>query len=299
MPSSISNSDRTISFPLRVGLGTCVLVLLYGAFIAAIRPDWTVSYDAGTRNRAVAERFIDGWHGDAVLVGSSIAFILSKEFMRTDDLGPNIYNLGLSGGHAATGLDIIIRKREWPRRVFVEMNVMDRGYDLEFARRRFSEPWRTVRTIVPAMRLEYRPFDLAIVALWKLLRGARGSEITTERAFTPNPTHSTDEQQIDGSYRAQIDASLKTIQEQIAVLRDHDVRIVLVRFPAHPAIEADPRTRYLWQKIYDAFPPKQYEWLEPGKDESFEIPDGIHLSIPSARRFAAILRKFAEDNDRR
>ncbi len=298
MPSSTSSFNRSILFPLRVGLAACLILAAYNVFIIVARPDFVVSYDAQTHNRIVAERYADGGARDAVLVGSSMSGILSHEYMRADSLGPDIYNLALLGGHSATGLDIVIRKGEWPRVVLIEMNEMDRGYDPEFAHERFAEPGRAIRHVLPAFRLEYRPFDLAIVALWQVIRDRiAGHAIPLDSPPTTHP--SIDDRPPDEPYRALVAASLQTIDGQIGVLRAHGVRIVLIHLPVDPAIEREPRTRYLWQQTYAAFPPDRYDWLEFDKSGSYEAPDGIHLSIASARRVAAELRKAAADGDRR
>jgi hypothetical protein len=278
-------------------LATCAILLAYSAFISAVRPDLEISYDSGARNRAIADNYVDRPDGRAVLVGSSLAYMLSKEYVRADALGPEIYNLAFMGGHAATALDIIIRKAQWPRLVLVEMNIMDRGYDLDFARRPFAQPWRAIRTAIPGFRPENRPFDLGIVALWKFLRDDLGSGVVTQPKLTSNPPRVDKEPPID-EFRAKIAASLAMIRDQVAVLHAHGVRVVLVHFPVHPAVENDPRTRYQWQKIYEAFPPDQNEWLEFDRSGSYETTDGSHLTIPSARRFAAALRQFVDDDPR-
>jgi hypothetical protein len=293
--SSISSSERSFLFPLRVGLAAALIVLAYNGLIAAARPDLEVSYDAGTRNRGIAERYIDQWSGDGVLVGSSLAALLSKEYMRTDELGPNIFNLGLTGGHAATGLDIIIRKQKWPRVVLVEMNVMDRGYDPDFSRDRFAEPWRSIRSAIPGLRFENRPIDLGIVALWRLFRDRVRGGATTQAAFTAKPdVVGGEKQSLDEATRRQIEVSLDKLKEQLAVLRDHNVRTILVHFPVAPAVEGAARTRYVWRQAGSAFPPEQYEWLEVGASGSYETTDGEHLTIASAQRFAATLRTVAD-----
>ncbi len=297
MPSSTFSFNRSIAFPLRVGLAACLILAGYNVFVVAARPDFVVSYDAQTHNRIVAERYVDGGAHQAVLVGSSMSAILSREYMRADSLGPDIYNLALLGGHSATGLDMIIRKKEWPRVVLIEMNVMDRPYDPEFARECFAEPGRAIRRVLPAFRLEYRPFDLAIVALWQFVRD-RIAGRASPPSSAPTKPPSIDDRPPDAPYRAEIAASLRTIADQVAVLRAHAVRIVLVHLPVDPAITHEPRTQYLWQQTYAAFPPDRYDWLEFDKSGSYETPDGIHLSIASARRVAAELRRAAASSER-
>ncbi len=298
MPSSTSSFNRSIRFPLRVGLAACLILAGYDVFVVVARPDFVVSYDAQTHNRIVAERYVDGGTHEAVLVGSSMSGILSREYMRADSLGPDIYNLALLGGHSATGLDIVIRKGEWPRVVLIEMNVMDRGYDPGFAGEGFAEPGRAIRHVLPAFRLEYRPFDLATVALWQFARD-RIAGRASPPSSAPTKSPSIDDRPPDAPYRAEIAASLRTIDDQIAVLRAHAVRIVLVHLPVDSAIEREPRTQYLWEQTYAAFPLDRYDWLEFDKSGSYEIPDGVHLSIASARRVAAELRKAAAAGDRR
>lgn len=291
MPSSISSSDR--AFPLRVALVAGLIVAAYSVLIAVVRPELVVSYDAQTRNRAIAERYVDRATPDVVMVGSSIAAIFSRELMREDSLGSDIYNLAFVGGHTATGLDIVLRKPRWPRVVLIEMNVMDRGADPQFARDRFAEPWWTIRTTVPAFRLENRPLDLGIVALWQFTRDRVLRRSASPDVPARNPATFVDDREPDDSYRALVADSLRTIAEQVAKLRAHGVKIALIRFPAHSAIEASPRVHHMWSEAYRVFPRGAYDWVEFDKSGAYDTPDGIHLSIESARRVAVELRSVA------
>jgi hypothetical protein len=294
--SSIFSSNRSLAFPLRVASAACVVLVCYNAIIAVVRPHLAISYDSGTRNRAVVENYIDDFNGPAVLVGSSVAALLSKTFMGADALGPDIYNLAFAGGHAANGLQTILRKPQRPRLVLVEMNVMDRGYDLDFSGSQLAQPWRTIRAIAPGFRLENRPFDLVIVALWQAVRdGLRRFGIASrEPPYSPPPSASSEPPSIDAAYRTQVGASIDVVKAQISALQTQGVRIVLVHFPAHESVERDAHTQYAWGKVHEAFPSAQYEWLELDSSGPFETTDGIHLSTASARRAASVLRQFEQ-----
>jgi hypothetical protein len=288
--SSIFSFSSAISSPVRTGLAALIIVVAYNILVAVIHPRLMMSYDAGTRNHAIAERYVDEWHGRSVLVGSSLSFLLSPEYMSDDALGPNIYNFGLSSDCAATGLQVIIRKREWPRLVFVEMNVMERSLNRELADYAFPEPWRTIRSVAPGFRLGNRPIDLTIVWLWRTLRAllAHGGHQARQQAFSP-AAPAVD--QLDDAYRDRIETNLALVKEQIDALRKHGVKIILVHFPVHQSIENGPRAQYLWRRALEYFPSDRNEWLDVGKSGSYETTDGIHLTISSARQFSAVLRQ--------
>ena len=117
------DTRASLRFVVRVAGAAAAIFIAYNVLLLVVRPQTTPSSDAGMRNRVVAERYWDGKVPPAVVVGTSLAFRLSPDFLLADALGPAIYNLALGGGSAATGLEILAGKATLPRLVLVEANL--------------------------------------------------------------------------------------------------------------------------------------------------------------------------------
>ena len=62
---------------------TLALLLAYNFLIAVWKPNAVVSYDSNLRNRMIAENYVDFPVAPAVVVGSSMTFLLSRAFMES------------------------------------------------------------------------------------------------------------------------------------------------------------------------------------------------------------------------
>ncbi|MEA2903863.1 MAG: hypothetical protein QOI12_1250 [Alphaproteobacteria bacterium] len=295
-------------FVLRVVIGALAIFAGYNVLLAVVRPQATPSSDLGMRNRVVAERYFDGGVAPAVIVGSSVGFRLSPDFLQADALGPRIYDLALGGGSAASGLAIVLRKDDLPRTVVVETNFGYRADDPVLLRELVAEPRLTLRRHLPALRLENRPVDLLITSAWSWLRT---TIVRPPGAATPAPG-APDEPAIAGfadrlavtlsqnisvpaPLRAEIETGFDQLGERVDALRVRNVRVILMQFPMHPTIAASTLQQYSLGQAQKRFPPERYEWFPVADDASYRTDDGLHLTRPSGHRLATALRRFVED----
>lgn len=249
--------------PLRTAAAAAAIVVGYNVFIAVVKPDAVLNFDAGTRNVAIAERYLYGPTAPAVITGSSMGFRLAADYMEGDYLGAKIFNLSLAGKTALPGLDMIIARRARPRLAFVEMNTMDRRYDRVFAADRLSEPGFTIRRFAPGFRTENRPLDIVIVYAWRLAKKLLGDVgmSPTQRVFSPGPGYVNKGPPVDDDFRALVAENMRVLARRIDILRAAGVRIVLLRMPSDPAAE-NASTAYMWRRNASHFPPSRYAWFD-------------------------------------
>jgi hypothetical protein len=230
-----------------------------------------------------------------VLAGSSMGFRLSADFMEGDFLGPRLYNLSFAGKTALPGLDLIIAKPDRPRLVFIEMNTMLRAYDGAFAAVSLREPWFTLRKIAPGFRIANRPLDLAAAYGWRIAKTVLGAAglAASERIYAPPAGAQPAAGPLDERDRGIVEENMRFLHERIAALKEAGIRVVLVRFPSHPALDT-AASSYVWALANATFAPDRYQWLDLRATGSYATDDGIHLTKPSARQAAAVLRGFAE-----
>lgn len=287
---------------LRVGLGALAIFLSYNALLALVRPHVTPSGDSSIRNRVVAERYFDGSGPAAVIVGTSIAYRLSPDFLRGNDLGPAIDNLAFGAGSAATGIEILLRKGALPRVVIVEANLAFHASDPNLLRDLVAEPRRTLRRYLPALRTENRPIDLLVASSWLALRPLIAGQPAVDAAEPDIPNFASRlavtlsrNDTVSEALRKEIETGIETTGELVDTLLARNVRVVLVQFPQHPAIEASSRFHRVRAGMEARFPRDRYEWFIVPDAASYRTDDGIHLTRASGRRLAAVLRRVVEE----
>jgi hypothetical protein len=295
VPSFISNFSRGNLFLGQVALTTVGLLIAYGAFVQAIQPNVVISYDAGLRNRIIAERYADSARPKVVLVGSSLAARLSPEVIGPK-LSPDIFDLAMLGQNSATGLDVVLAKREKPNMVLVEMNVLEHPYDPDFAEEVFREPWRSLRRDVPIFRLENRPFDLAIVGFEKIGKAALNSLglHSDEPVYSPSSNERTPGARsptMSEAFRKKVERALNRLASQVEQLQQGGVRVVFLRLPVDQTLASTRPELYKMSKAAERFPLGKYEWLDMQTKGPYETLDGSHLTPRSARDVAETLNK--------
>jgi hypothetical protein len=292
VPSSTSGSERRLQFPLRVAAATIAMLLIYNAVIALAHPDAVANYDQGTLDRVTAARYLDGEPTPrAVLAGTSLSFTLSLDYMREDDLGPDIFNLGLAGLNVTIGLDVILEKPQRPRRVYVETNNLDSPDPPGFAASLIAEPWLTLRRLAPGFRLENRPLDLIAAYAGRLFRGMRGSALPAQAVYVPDVMRLPTASALNEEQRMFVAARVAQMGRQIDELEAHNTQVVLVQFPVDASVDRTPRAAAIRELELARFPPDRYRWLAIAEPDSYPTFDGMHLTIPAARRMARLLRQ--------
>jgi hypothetical protein len=280
-----------------------VIVAVYAAAVAALQPDGMLNYDAGIRNRVVAERYVDDVRRPVVLAGSSETMRLSADFMEADVLGPNIFNLGLAGENSALALDFILRAQTQPSTVFVEIDRAETAYHPSFADEIFREPGRSLRGTIAALRTQNRPLDVLIVETWQLSKSAltRFGSPRTERLYSvplpsrpQNSAPPTAQMRTDNRLFDAFDRGLALIGDRVDALRAHGVRVVITWFPAHPAYDGIVLDAYKAAAARVRFPAATYGWLDLRVTGRYDTDDGLHLVRASARAVAGVIRSVAE-----
>jgi hypothetical protein len=303
VPSSTSSSSGSFFFIVRVLLAAAAIFAAYNVLLEIVQPRFTPGSDDGLRNRVIAERYFDGDVPPAVIVGSSVAFRLAPDFQFANVLGPKIYDLAFGGGGPASGLKIILNKRNLPRIVLVEANVPYRPVDPIMLRKLVAEPRATLRRYLPALRLENRPVDLFIAAVWAGLRKQIVRDVAPAGAVEPeSPAFASrlavtraHNAVISDKKRAEIEAGIDTLGALVDALKARNIRVIFFYLPMHPAIEASVFQRFVREHMAARFPETRYNWISIPDASSYRTEGGMHLTRPSGRRLATFLRHFVEN----
>jgi hypothetical protein len=300
--SSISSSRAQLRTVIQIALAAAAIVVCYDFLIVAAGPR-VMPADDGVRNRIIAEQYFDGPVPTAVLVGSSVAARLAPDQLHSNELGGAVYNLALLGEGASTGAETVLRKTDTPKIVLVDPSFGYRASNASLLRELAAEPRAFFRQVMPAFRLENRPLDLAIsVASGWLRRHAAEPLARSDSAVEQEPPTLrpmlrywiSRSAEVDARQRSDMEAGIKVLGQSIDGLRARNVRVVLLQFPMHPELAATPVEALARQHLRERFPTDRYEWLSIPSPESYQTRDGMHATAQSARRLAAVLRQFVE-----
>jgi lysophospholipase L1-like esterase len=260
------------------------LFIVYNLALYSIKPEVRYFQNQWQGNVAAAEEYIySPGRKDVVLVGTSMSARLEK-----DMLDQGVWNLGLSGGSAATGLEIIRRSGTRPRLVLIEANMIS-AIDSEFVKSRFHGPTVFFKTLLPGIRTAYQPANLFVN--WVKKSKSQVQDAPNPKAFQNLIRIQKDSwKQIPNEDDSR--KSLITIRQAVENLQAEGVKVAFFDMPIDSALEVMPARQAAWKRMREAFPPTHFDWLKsvPGDFPTF---DGIHLLNQGARRFARILQDEA------
>lgn len=270
-----------------------LLTVGYAAFVKWV----PITYDTGQHlqgsNRIKAEGYLYG-EGEAphdVIVGSSLAFR-----MVADSLKPGTYNLAIGGLSLQEGLDIIARSKRWPKRVFIETNLLFRKYDDRFVKAVTDPVLFAARTHAPLLRERNQPSGL----LFGWIKEKAKQELDTEDDLSAPLDGNTkltgkfmlDEQMVlykkipGGDTTAR---HLDRLAASVAELEAHGVEVAFFEMPLDTRLMEMPLAEVSRALIHQRFPKHRY--FQPAPEEKYITTDGLHLRKESARRWTGAFRR--------
>jgi len=269
-------------------------------------------------NRGKAQVFLFGDHEErsALLIGSSLSARLP---MSSKD---KIYNLGLSGGSAMTGLELVSRISNPPKLIFVEINYIERGLDEKFIEsvdstlaRRISlfrienrplnyflsfmrnPPWGKSAIDKSDIHSFLRPLGLTESVSDLKDRAVCGPEQAPKKQRPPGKAFEINIKQkksieAAGVNRKVLLERIKQLQSYIDKLEQRGAKVVLFEMPVNPQLQKGKRLVQVRKILRSHFPPQYFYDMSKVVDfSSFTTSDGLHLAGAECQFFASHLRQ--------
>lgn len=289
MPLSTSSFDGSRWSRLRAVALTAIGVLaLYGLIVQLWAPPTEIGQNGEVTTRIRMERYLDvATSAPIVLVGSSLSVRLTDA-----NLGSSISNLGITGGSALTGLDILARSHQQPRTVVIEADLLSRPIDKDLVGILFREPWASLRPRFKVLQYRYRPMNL----IYALLKTRHGDP--PEPDVPPAVFQLLLQDQIKSQSQLLDTAWVK---DQVAEMRDlvkrlsaRGIKPVFMTIPVDPALVQLPQMSQVRQALETAFPKSQYCWISPTLPGTPRTRDGLHLVQADAAVVAAQVKTLVD-----
>ncbi|MBH8566233.1 hypothetical protein I8748_29430 [Nostoc sp. CENA67] len=243
-----------------------------------------------------AERYFYGDEAKTkfVVVGSSMIANIP-----VNDIGSNLFNLGIRGDSSVTGLELVKLRKTKPSLVLVELNgTISRKMNADLIKS-FSYPVSYLSRLYFSMfRAEYRPISIFVTKL-KKIKGDDNETVnvqqkTIQSELEKNIVKRAVQTNSKLLNQEEIDSLIKGanfIQNQISEIRKGSIKVVLFDVPREQEVIESPREKQIQQLIRNLFPKNNYEWLPDSLKTDWVTGDGVHLKSSDAVKYAEFLQE--------
>ena len=277
---------------------TCLaLFVLYSVFVITIKPWWWKAAQHQWQNNKVSAQNV--FYADSayssIIVGSSMS-----ERVHIDS-APGIYNLALSGLSIFDGLNVITRSNKYPKKVFVEINVITRDTNQDFSSSMFSPVLMPLRKYFVALRERNQPIAALGTRLYnhvsdwtdvhlKPAPKSKAAEVNRKSIYTTNLAMHKKE------YNSIPDVTLlhnnfELLHQYLAQLEAHNVQVIFFEMPVDNQLQEMPMPKAVRKAFLQQFPKDKYRYIFLPDSVAFETVDGIHLTADGARQYSAYFKQ--------
>lgn len=285
---------------------TIFLLICWGGFIK-YKP-FSLSQHQWQDNIISAEKFIfDTDSIDNLIVGSSLARRLQMDSL------PNFYNLSLGGQSIFDGLNILKNKKNLPKNVFIETNVIVRGENSNFKEIVSSPILNTLKAGSNIFRTDKQPlaytgrrFVTPVVGAFfsKVIYRVRDKIKLEFKQKEENNNSEQDNSLFDKMltlqierYSKDIDTSMmdkrfENLKKHVNFLESKGVNVFFFEMPVNPKLIELNRADYLRNRVKSEFPNNNFITL-PENIGIYKTGDGVHLTGEESKTYTNYFKNEA------
>lgn len=266
------------------------LFLIYNLVLYFWNPSFISSQGFWQDNQIKAQEYVytkNYDHTENIIVGSSMSFRIASDSLN------GFCNLAFLGESYINGLELIIEKGKYPKRVFIETNfpasINNKGlfYDVLY-----NPVLNPLRTYLPALRDGKQPILIASSELeysilnYTINKDERDKYAAIFKTFAePVPgvgLYAGFTQEVTSS---EMEKAFGDLNNLIDDLKSHGTEVIFFEMPYYRTLYYSPRVTSLRKIFREAFPPNEYAYLpQPGYDE-YQTLDGLHLGQEEALKY--------------
>jgi len=300
--------NTTLSLVIRPFL-VCIAFLIFyqGSIFYGFLPS-SEGINQWQANIIKAEKYVYSKNSNSpiVLVGSSLTNNLPTKYFSSQ-----VANLGMSGGSAQTGLEIVRRKQTKPSLLLVELNdTIGRKLDNKLVNPLFHPLTSFLKLHLPMFRQEYRPTSVLIQYLENNYKQKNRMKVNPqdEKQVVDSDFRKKMIKQLVEDRNTELDAQQKQliikqaefIKDQITDIQKEAVRVILFDIPGEPVVDNTIKQKQIRELLKSTFPKTSFEWLPELPKRKWVTSDGIHLVQSNAREYVFEVEKIiAQLLDRR
>jgi hypothetical protein len=220
---------------------------------------------------------------DIILVGSSLA-----EQLDFKDIHFCIYNMALGGDSALTGLSALARSGLIPKKVYIEINVPERGINKDL----IDKASGMLPKLSSVFYVENKPINLVYSWLLQITKhNGSGSEVNevVRQNFIDLHRQNT-------SQALTFEVLTKSTAEYIALVNDLEskgTKIIFFEMPIYPDLEKLPHMIQVRSAFKEAFPNNQFiDYDDLSNGLIIKTRDGIHLTQDEAKNVVYVFKDY-------
>lgn len=265
------------------------------------KPNIYISQSMWQQNQISAQDYIytDTDSIENIIVGSSMA--MSGRLIMDSLDGYKFRNLAFPAEDSKEGLRLIIDKGTFPKRVFIEINVILRNDDTGFYDILYNPILYPVRKEIPAFRDGKQPIPLLTTLVHKYITEniiPKRIEISKVVEENKKKTANIGSPSLSSQYNI-IKYPLRTkhllswdeltafsqFKNYIKVLEENGVEIIFFEMPYNGAYCPSEKIPAYRQIMTESFPSDRYIYIPNPKCGTFSTSDGVHLEGEEAMRY--------------
>ena len=263
-----------------------ILVVLHLCFVL-IHPSMGMATHQWQDNVIKTQQFIYAENADTIMVGTS----LSARIIR--DSIPFVKSVSFGGCAVEDGLNLILAKREVPRYVLVETNlILNPGND-ELVSKHTKGVVPVIKRWIPSLREQYEPICLfASLMLKSTGINAQAGNTTVDPDLLDKSVQRWKEEDTLVPDEL-VERRINAIKELINNLESKGTRFIFFQMPVNERLlrlKSFEQTREVLQR---EFPVDQYVYM-PSDTASYLTTDGVHLDYEGQKRFSHYFKENLE-----
>ena len=270
-----------------------VFISFFGFYslLVFLKPSMSKTQHQWQDNVARGEKFIYDESGSIknVIIGSSLSQRLVMDSL------PDFYNLAFAGQGIFDGLEILRHKKNLPKYVFIEMNIVLRPEDQGFTSGLFSPVSYFLKKYCPPLRADKQPLSFIYPSLQNIINKKEIIKPVTANSNETEFSKKLIQLQI-ANYTKLPDSNLVYTQfsklvNHISYLKNKGVNIVFFEMPLNPNLVELPLARLIRNKFYENFPITQYHYIKIPNCSEYITGDGLHLKDDEALIYTLYFKK--------
>lgn len=272
-----------------------VQVLLYTLFIKGVDLSWVKHQSFEQSNLIKSEAYLfeaTDISSKSAIIGTSLSAILTEV-----NLPDEYVNLAFHGQSMLAGFDVIKNKKEKPKVVFIEMNmVLLAIYDKYY--KSVQNPYSYYpKKYLPILRQKARPvemigssfFEIAPSIYRKLTNQPDPKIVDTEVPENTLKASHVAYQKTEFSIAPTMglmDTCFQLIAPHIKELEEQGICIVFYEVPIEKELCKLTYTNHIRERFYKEYPTADYQYIQQPNCQAYKTTDGLHLTLKSAKKYA-------------
>lgn len=266
-----------------------ILVVLYSVFRVAIRSDIDVSQAPWQSNQVAAQNYLyaENIIAENIIVGTSLSSRLVGDSLQ------ECLNFGFGGESPYQGLALIIKKGIYPKRVFIETNLLSKTEETKFNDLLYDPILMSARKYLPILRDGKQPLPLfenfvESKIMYNIIPSKFSILEETEAEILARPNNNP---YLSFTIGGQIDGKviIDKVTPYIDSLKAHKVSIIFFEMPTDNSCSNETIIG-IWNVLQTNFPAQEYTYIPKAGCDEYKASDGIHLGESEALKYTLYLR---------